>query len=299
MEYFQTFLTRLELHNSLWNRVGSRLSDQSADKIFSLVPSEDPAIRYAFAKAIETFFKSSCGDTLSKCYNRLVVLSKDLDNVNSRLSAVEVFLRLCMMDTRYLNGWATLLAPVIFPLLADQCETVRDAAGEAFRRLIPVITLENPDFSIEGMSQELLAKKSEYSNFINVLGSPSSLPRVIRADIRGGFDTSMLREYQLEGITWIRFLRTYGLHGILADDMGLGKTLQTMCSIALSVDRDEMSEFHRCSLIVCPRTLVDHWCLEWNRFFPQRVPASKNLTRCHGAEICVIAYDELKTAYMM
>ncbi|CAB02491.2 BTAF (TBP-associated factor) homolog [Caenorhabditis elegans] len=294
-----TFLTRLELHNSLWNRVGSRLSDQSADKIFSLVPSEDPAIRYAFAKAIETFFKSSCGDTLSKCYNRLVVLSKDLDNVNSRLSAVEVFLRLCMMDTRYLNGWATLLAPVIFPLLADQCETVRDAAGEAFRRLIPVITLENPDFSIEGMSQELLAKKSEYSNFINVLGSPSSLPRVIRADIRGGFDTSMLREYQLEGITWIRFLRTYGLHGILADDMGLGKTLQTMCSIALSVDRDEMSEFHRCSLIVCPRTLVDHWCLEWNRFFPQRVPASKNLTRCHGAEICVIAYDELKTAYMM
>ncbi|KAF1765325.1 hypothetical protein GCK72_005277 [Caenorhabditis remanei] len=293
-----TFLTRLELHNSLWSRVGSRLSEQSTDKIFNLLPSDDPAIRYAFAKAIETFCKSSCGDTLSKCYTRLVILSQDLNNVNSRLATVEVFLRLCMMDTCYLNGWATLLAPPVFQLLTDQCEAVRDAAGEAFRRLIPVVTLENPNFVIEGISEELTKKRAEYSNFINVLGAPSSLPRVIREDITGGFDTSMLREYQLEGITWIRFLRTYGLHGILADDMGLGKTLQTMCSIALSVDKDDLDERNKCSLIVCPRTLVDHWCLEWNRFFPKRIPAVKNIIRAQRAEICVIPYDDLKSAYI-
>ncbi|UMM18227.1 hypothetical protein L5515_014390 [Caenorhabditis briggsae] len=292
-----TFLTRLELHNSLWNRVGSRLSEQSTDKIFELVPNTDPAIRYAFAKAIETFCKSFCGDTLSKCYSRLVQLSHDLNNVNSRLAAVEVFLRLCSMETCYLNGWATLLAPPVFQLLTDQCEDVRDAAGEAFRRLIPVVTLENPNSTIDGLSAELQAKREEYSNFINVLGAPSSLPRVIREDITGGFDSTMLREYQLEGITWIRFLRTYGLHGILADDMGLGKTLQTMCSIALSIDKDQLEEKQKCSLIVCPRTLVDHWCLEWNRFFPKRIPAVKNITRCQRAELCVIPYEELKSAY--
>ncbi|CAL2033128.1 unnamed protein product [Caenorhabditis brenneri] len=294
-----TFLTRLELHNCLWNRVGSRFSDLSTDKIFGLVPSEDPAIRFAFAKIIETFCKSSCGDTISRSYAKLVSLSEDLNNTSSRLTAVEVYLRLCMLDTSFLNGWAALLAPPVFQLLTDKCEAVRDAAGEAFRRLVPVVTLDNPNLVIENLSDELLGKRAEYSNFINVLGSPSSLPRVIREDITGGFDTNMLREYQLEGITWIRFLRTYGLHGILADDMGLGKTLQTMCSIALSVDKDQLDERQKCSLIVCPRTLVDHWCLEWNRFFPNRTPAVKLITRCQNAEICVIPYDDLKSAYML
>uniref|UniRef100_A0A8R1I4E9 Helicase ATP-binding domain-containing protein n=1 Tax=Caenorhabditis japonica TaxID=281687 RepID=A0A8R1I4E9_CAEJA len=289
-----TFLIRLELHNSFWNRVGSRLSDQSTGKIFNLVPSEDPAIRYAFAKSIETFCKSFCGDTLSKCYSKLVDLSNDLKNDNARLSAVEVFLRLSMMDTPFLNGWATLLAPPLFQLLTDGNEAVRDAAGEAFRRLIPVVTIENPNVVIEGLSDELSAKRAEFTNFINVLGSPSSLPRVNRQDIRGGFDANMLREYQLEGITWMRFLRSYGMHGILADDMGLGKTLQTMCIVALSVDKDEMKAKEKCSLIVCPRTLVDHWCHEWNRFFPERPRASKLPKKCQGAEICVVPYEELK-----
>lgn len=39
-----------------------------------------------------------------------------------------------------------------------------------------------------------------------------------------------LRTYQRTGINWLNFLRTCGLHGVLADDMGLGKTLQT-CAV--------------------------------------------------------------------
>ncbi|SDD16272.1 Superfamily II DNA or RNA helicase, SNF2 family [Paenibacillus sp. UNCCL117] len=35
-----------------------------------------------------------------------------------------------------------------------------------------------------------------------------------------------LRPYQLEGISWLLFLRQCGLGGCLADDMGLGKTIQ-------------------------------------------------------------------------
>ena len=33
-----------------------------------------------------------------------------------------------------------------------------------------------------------------------------------------------LRDYQKHGLSWMQFLREYGLNGILADDMGLGKT---------------------------------------------------------------------------
>ena len=38
-----------------------------------------------------------------------------------------------------------------------------------------------------------------------------------------------------EGITWMRFLRKFGLNGILADDMGLGKTLQTLTVLAMGI----------------------------------------------------------------
>ncbi|KAL4919826.1 hypothetical protein BDW62DRAFT_216697 [Aspergillus aurantiobrunneus] len=37
-----------------------------------------------------------------------------------------------------------------------------------------------------------------------------------------------LKPYQLEGLSWLLYLRSNGIGGILADDMGLGKTLQTL-----------------------------------------------------------------------
>ena len=46
-----------------------------------------------------------------------------------------------------------------------------------------------------------------------------------------------LRPYQQHGLSWLQFLREYGLNGILADDMGLGKTLQTLAHLQLEKDR--------------------------------------------------------------
>ncbi|KAL2810767.1 hypothetical protein BJX63DRAFT_422859 [Aspergillus granulosus] len=37
-----------------------------------------------------------------------------------------------------------------------------------------------------------------------------------------------LKHYQLEGLSWLLYLRNNGVGGILGDDMGLGKTLQTL-----------------------------------------------------------------------
>ena len=42
--------------------------------------------------------------------------------------------------------------------------------------------------------------------------------------------TATLRAYQRQGVSWLAFLRSAALGGILADDMGLGKTLQAMCA---------------------------------------------------------------------
>jgi SNF2 family DNA or RNA helicase len=40
-----------------------------------------------------------------------------------------------------------------------------------------------------------------------------------------------LRPYQLEGLSWLQFLREHNFGGILADDMGLGKTVQALAHV--------------------------------------------------------------------
>jgi TATA-binding protein-associated factor len=40
-----------------------------------------------------------------------------------------------------------------------------------------------------------------------------------------------LRDYQLQGITWLASLGHYNLNCALCDDMGLGKTLQSLCVV--------------------------------------------------------------------
>jgi superfamily II DNA or RNA helicase len=71
----------------------------------------------------------------------------------------------------------------------------------------------------------------------------------------------VLRAYQKQGATWLRFLAAHGLGGILADDMGLGKTLQ-----ALAFLRSQPGP----SLVVCPSSLVFNWRREAEKFTPER-----------------------------
>jgi hypothetical protein len=68
--------------------------------------------------------------------------------------------------------------------------------------------------------------------------------------------TATLRHYQQQGVSWLRFLQSSGLGGILADDMGLGKTLQTICVLGPR------------SLVVCPTSVLPNWVAELKRFRP-------------------------------
>ncbi|HYO52441.1 DEAD/DEAH box helicase [Archangium sp.] len=68
--------------------------------------------------------------------------------------------------------------------------------------------------------------------------------------------TATLRHYQQQGVSWLGFLRSAGLGGILADDMGLGKTLQTLCVLGPR------------TLVVCPTSVLPNWAAELKRFRP-------------------------------
>ncbi|MCM3140686.1 DEAD/DEAH box helicase [Brevibacillus sp. MER 51] len=74
-----------------------------------------------------------------------------------------------------------------------------------------------------------------------------------------------LRNYQLEGSSWLFFLRRFGLGACLADDMGLGKTVQFITYL-LHVKQHGPASTP--SLLICPTSVIGNWQKELKRFAP-------------------------------
>ncbi|MCA1986339.1 MAG: DEAD/DEAH box helicase, partial [Desulfovibrio sp.] len=73
-----------------------------------------------------------------------------------------------------------------------------------------------------------------------------------------------LRPYQVQGLSYLNFLREYGFGGILADEMGLGKTIQTLSFIAHVVETGQTGP----NLIVVPTSVLPNWEREAEKFVP-------------------------------
>ncbi|MET7420730.1 DEAD/DEAH box helicase [Dactylosporangium sp. NPDC005555] len=115
--------------------------------------------------------------------------------------------------------------------------------------------------------------------------------RVPAAEPPPAFNGS-LRPYQLRGLSWLSFLESAGLGGILADDMGLGKTVQLLALLA----RDAPGP----TLLVCPMSLVGNWQREAAKFAPGlRVHVHHGAERARGADFraAVAASDVVITTY--
>lgn len=74
---------------------------------------------------------------------------------------------------------------------------------------------------------------------------------------------SRLRNYQLDGVKWLKTLANHSLSGILADDMGLGKTIQIISLLStFEVDIP--------SIIVTPKSLIYNWEHEFSIWNPKQ-----------------------------
>lgn len=90
-----------------------------------------------------------------------------------------------------------------------------------------------------------------------------------------------LRDYQVEGASFLHELFVYQKGGILGDDMGLGKTVQVIAFLTAAYgktgderDAKRMRKMRRSgrgvwyprTLIVCPGTLIQNWRSEFERW---------------------------------
>ena len=67
-----------------------------------------------------------------------------------------------------------------------------------------------------------------------------------------------LRDYQIYGIKWLKYLKDNNFGGCLADDMGLGKTLQ-----AIAILKETKN-----SIVIVPKSLLYSWEEEIKKFAP-------------------------------
>jgi len=56
-------------------------------------------------------------------------------------------------------------------------------------------------------------------------------------------------------MSWLAFLRQYGLGACLADDMGLGKTIQMLALLL----KDKERNVDKPTLLICPTSVVGNW----------------------------------------
>ena len=96
--------------------------------------------------------------------------------------------------------------------------------------------------------------KKFYEGFNGLKTSKKRVPKL--QDVK-------MREYQKEGVKWLKYLYDNSFGGCLADDMGLGKTLQAIALLSYIYPKTKTP-----SLIVMPRSLLANWQNELQKFNP-------------------------------
>lgn len=106
-----------------------------------------------------------------------------------------------------------------------------------------------------------------------------------------------LRNYQQEGLTWLRFLEEFETGGILADDMGLGKTIQVLAFLQGRTKKNKLP-----NLVVTPKSLAFNWIDEASRFVPNLkvvrytgAGRSQKLKELQEADVVITTYGAVRT----
>lgn len=131
------------------------------------------------------------------------------------------------------------------------------------------------EISEAGLPVAGMEAKGWIKDFLDKLASSSKISEIPPPATFNG----ELRPYQVKGLSWLAFLRQFGLGACLADDMGLGKTIQFIALMLHErADRGGKSRLGP-TLLICPMSVVGNWQREIERFGP-----SLRVMVHHGAD---------------
>uniref|UniRef100_A0A0K0FQM0 TATA-binding protein-associated factor 172 (inferred by orthology to a human protein) n=1 Tax=Strongyloides venezuelensis TaxID=75913 RepID=A0A0K0FQM0_STRVS len=289
------FVSRLEIIKAVTPYYSWNFSTILKKSLTTYMVSENSFLRFQVVHFLACIAKYKISEIANTFYDDLIKYLECDDSINKIAGAIELLFLISKLENESL-GLGTLFAPHALRLMSNRNKDIRMAAANCFRNFVPVITLEeSSNKTIEWYNEKLKKDLNENRNFMKMLSCPAELPIIKQDEIEALDKKIILRPYQLEGITWLLFLNKYGLNGILADDMGLGKTLQTLCLLNLTLKKTKNVK----CLIICPVTLIDHWCAEWSKYFPMEKPCIKTNTlgqikSSMTSGIYVGAYEEIK-----
>lgn len=206
----------------------------------------------------------------------------------------EEFGRLALEKKRliYIRGKWVQLDPAYLEQIRDAMKQVERKKGLSFRDVLEMHLSEGEETLAADSDEKDKAVdvkvelNSHLRGLMKQLGQTKSIPLVERID---GLHAE-LRPYQVQGVSWLLFLRNMGLGGCLADDMGLGKTIQFIAYLlkvreqrkteekltgdSRSKSKSDfgsksMSDSRRKpSLLICPTSVLGNWQKELARFAP-------------------------------
>ncbi|KAH8827856.1 P-loop containing nucleoside triphosphate hydrolase protein [Flagelloscypha sp. PMI_526] len=153
-------------------------------------------------------------------------------------------------------------ASEIFTRLPDRANTRRNKFLLAHKDVLRPLLPENSRF-FDNLAQQLKRGSS-----LRILPrQPVAQPTAING---------AMKDYQLEGLSFLSYMYKNGMNCILGDEMGLGKTLQTLSLFAWV--QENTSGPHAPHLVICPLSVLDSWVSEVKRWLP-----NSKLCRFHGA----------------
>ncbi len=142
--------------------------------------------------------------------------------------------------------------------------------------LLPNIIVEKKDI-LKKRNESIIIEKNDIGHVLEMSGQLNTKHVMdleefidfgnIKLDIPE-YLQSVLREYQVEGVKWLKYLYKNSFGGCLADDMGLGKTIQT---IAFLSDHELIGKSLFRAIIIVPKTLIVNWKQEFNKFNKQLI----------------------------
>eukprot|EP01038_Epipyxis_sp_PR26KG_P013175 gene13175-17653_t len=156
------------------------------------------------------------------------------------------------------------------------------------------------------VSAQIFQKLAKYAETSETVGKMSSVKKIKQPQILAPI--CKLRDYQLDGISWIADNYHKRMNCILADEMGLGKTLQTISFISHLIFDLKVSGVH---LVVVPLSVMFNWITEFRKWCPtikvlrfhtndvsEQTRLKKILREQSEYQVAVTTYDCLKTKGM-